>query len=71
VQLRAQVDAEVAPDQDHVPAGQLVVGGGEQVAVLGPDEGLGLALAVAVVVQPVDEPGAVAGPLAGQSGDGD
>jgi len=32
-QLRAQVHIEVVPDQDYVPTGQLVMGGGEQVAV--------------------------------------
>jgi hypothetical protein len=32
-QLRARVDIEVVPYQDHVPAGQPVVGGGQQVAV--------------------------------------
>jgi transposase len=36
------------------------MGGGEQVAVLGPGEGLGLALAAAVLVKAVDQPGAVA-----------
>ena len=70
-QLRAEVDIEVVPDQDDVPAGQLVVRGGQQVPVLGPGERLRLALAAAVLVQPVDQPGAVRRAVAGQPGDGD
>src|SRR6266516_2201098 len=70
-QLGLEVDVEVVPDQHDVPAGQLVVGGDQQVPVLGPGEGLGLAFAPAVVVQPVDQPAPVAGPVAGQPGDRD
>ena len=70
-QLFAQVDGEVVPDQDDVPAGQLTVGGDEQAPVLGPGERLGLPLAPAVLVQPVDQAAAVAGPVAGQPGDRD
>src|SRR5262245_7612597 len=67
-QLGAFVDIEVVPDQHDVPAGQLTVGGDEQVAVLDPGEGLGLVLATAVGVQPVNEAGAAPGPVAGQPG---
>ena len=49
-------------------AGQLAVGGEEQIPVLGPGECLGLALAAAVQAQPVDQPAPVAGPVAGQPG---
>src|SRR5262249_56208531 len=55
-------------DQHDVPAGQLAVGGDEQVAVLDPAERLRLVLAPAVEVQPADQPGAIAGPVTGQPG---
>src|SRR5262249_34962584 len=67
-QLGAPVDIEVVPDQHDVPAGQLAVGGDEQVAVLDPAERLRLVLAPAVEVQPADQPGAIAGPVTGQPG---
>jgi len=67
-QLDAQVHVEVVPHQHDVPAGQLAVRGDQQVPVLGPGERLGLALASAVAVQPVDQPAPVAGPVAGQPG---
>src|SRR5260370_27433693 len=67
-QGRAGVHVEVVPGQHDVAAGQLAVGGDEDVPVLDPGEGLRLALAPAVAVQPVDEPAAVAGPVAGQPG---
>jgi hypothetical protein len=70
-QLSAQVHIEVVPDQHDVPAGQLAVRGDQQVPVLGPGERLGLALAAAVGMQPVDQTAAVAGPVAGQPGDRD
>ena len=70
-QLGAPVHVEVVPDQHDDPAGQLPVRGDQQVPVLGPGERLGLALAAAVAVQPVDQPAAVAGPVAGQPGDRD
>ena len=44
---------------------------GEQVLVLRPGERLGLPFAAPVVVHAVDQPGAVAGPVACQPGDGD
>src|SRR5260370_608666 len=67
-QGRGGVHIEVVPGQHDVAAGQLAVGGDEDVPVLDPGEGLRLALAPAVAVQPVDEPAAVAGPVAGQPG---
>src|SRR6266542_3042443 len=67
-QLRAQMHVEVIPDQHDDPAGQLAVRGDQQVPVLDPGEGLGLARAPPVQVQPVDQPAAVAGPVAGQPG---
>src|SRR5260370_901119 len=67
-QGRAGVHIEVVPGQHDVAAGQLAVGGDEDVPVLDPGEGLRLALAPAVAVQPVNEPAAVAGPVAGQPG---
>src|SRR5258708_2493128 len=67
-QGRAGVHIEVVPGQHDVAAGQLAVGGDEDVPVLDPGEGLRLALAPAVAVQPADEPAAVAGPVAGQPG---
>src|ERR1022692_425040 len=70
-QLGAEMDVEVIPDQDDDPAGQLAVRGDQQVTVLTPGERLGLALAPPVQVQPPDQAGAVAGPVAGQPGDGD
>ena len=42
--------------------------GDQQIPVLGPGERLRLALATAVAVQPVDQPAAVTGPVAGQPG---
>src|SRR5260370_727656 len=67
-QGRAGVHVEVVPGQHDVAAGQLAVGGDEDVPVLDPGEGLRLALAPAVAVQPVDEPAAVAAPVAGHPG---
>src|ERR1035438_5061960 len=70
-QLGAEMDVEVIPDQDDDPAGQLAVRGDQQVTVLTPGERLGLALAPPVQVQPVNQAAALAGPVAGQPGDGD
>src|SRR6266536_3383432 len=67
-QLRAQMHVEVVPDQDDDSAGQLAVRGDQQVPVLTPGERLGLALAAPVQVQPVYQPAAVAGAVAGQPG---
>jgi hypothetical protein len=69
--LGAEMDVEVIPDQDDDPAGQLAVRGDQQVTVLTPGERLGLALAPPVQVQPVNQAAALAGPVAGQPGDGD
>jgi hypothetical protein len=60
---------EVVPDQHHDPAGQLPVRGDQQVPVLDPGERLGLALAAAVGMQPVDQPAAVAGLACYRPGD--
>src|ERR1035438_1877975 len=49
-QLGAEMDVEVIPDQDDDPAGQLAVGGDQQVPVLTPGERLGLALALTAMV---------------------
>ena len=61
----------IIPDQHDGPAGQLVVGGNEQVPVFGPGEDFRLSLAPAVAVQPVNQAAAVAGLVAGQPGDRD
>lgn len=55
-QLSVQVDGEVVPHQHDDSAVQLVMGGQQQVPVLGLGERPGLALAAAVAVQPVGQP---------------
>lgn len=65
------VDVEVVPDEDD-GAVELLVGGDEEVAVLGPGEALAAAaLVVGMPSGPVDEAGAFAGFVAAQGCDGE
>jgi hypothetical protein len=61
-QFHPEAGIQVVPDQDGVAAGQLVMGGGQQVLVLLPGERPRLALAAAVLADAPDEPSTVAGP---------
>jgi hypothetical protein len=68
---RRVVNVQVAPDQHDLPAGQLPVRGLQHARVLGRGEGGAFALAAAVVVQPVDQPGPLTGAVADHPDDPD
>lgn len=68
-QVGGFVDVEVVPDE-HDLAAELLVGGDQQVTVAAPGEALASVAAAVVPAWSVDQPGSVAGFVAGQRGDG-
>lgn len=63
------VDVEVVPDE-HDRAAELLVGGDQQVPVVAPGEAFAAVASAVVPAWPVDQPGPVAGFVAGQRRDG-